>query len=148
MQQIPERFIVELDRPLPRICSIENHHGAVWSVFSETIDGKHYFARGWFRFARENALRRGDLLIFTYERHGYFVLKQYWAGTRFPPFDMAGNLYTVQQYELGYETLNSIILWIYVCSMFFFLFLQKLCVWKMMRLLLVPMMMMFETVRT
>ncbi|XP_047961426.1 B3 domain-containing protein REM20-like [Salvia hispanica] len=87
--QIPERFIVELDRPLPRICSIENHHGAVWSVFSETIDGKHYFARGWFRFARENALRRGDLLIFTYERHGYFVLKQYWAGTRFPPFDMA-----------------------------------------------------------
>ncbi|KAL1535431.1 B3 domain-containing protein REM20-like [Salvia divinorum] len=87
--QIPERFIVQLDRPLAAICSIENHHGAVWSVAFEKIDGKHYFTHFWFHFARDNALRRGDLLIFTYERHGFFSLKQYWAGTRFPPFDLA-----------------------------------------------------------
>ncbi|KAL1543369.1 B3 domain-containing protein REM20-like [Salvia divinorum] len=99
--QIPERFVVQLDTPLPRICSIENHHGAVWSAIFETIDGKHYFTQGWFHFARDNALRQGDLLIFTYERHGFFSLRQYWAGTRFPPFDLAEAL------GPGYDEINT-----------------------------------------
>lgn len=101
--------------------------GAVWSAFFETIDDKHYFARGWFRFARDNALRRSDLPIFTYERHGYFSLKQYWAGIRFPLFVIAGNFCTEQQYECGYETINSLILWIYVCSILCLICVEALC---------------------
>ncbi|KAL1543689.1 B3 domain-containing protein REM20-like [Salvia divinorum] len=70
-------------KPLAGNCSIENHHGAIWSIAFETIDGKHYFTHGLFHFARDNALRRGDLLVTS------FSLKLNWSRTRFPPFDLA-----------------------------------------------------------
>ncbi|KAL1556311.1 B3 domain-containing protein REM20-like [Salvia divinorum] len=56
---------------------------------SSWIDHLQRFVQSKTTMGLDNALRRGDLLIFTYERHGFFSLKQYWAGTRFPPFDLA-----------------------------------------------------------
>lgn len=89
MQKLPNRFVSELDIPLPRSCRIKNEFGCVTSVVFETDGDVHLFARGWVYCVRNNALRKGDLLMFNYEGNGLFTMRRYWAGTRFPPFDLA-----------------------------------------------------------
>ncbi|KAG6433260.1 hypothetical protein SASPL_104868 [Salvia splendens] len=82
--KLPNRFVAELEQPLPANCRIENEFGCVASVVSETRGDVHQFARGWFQCARNNALRHEDLLIFKYEGNGLFTMRRYWARTRFP----------------------------------------------------------------
>ena len=89
MQKLPNRFVSEQEIPLPRSCRIENEFGCVTSVVFETDGDVHHFAHGWVYCVRNNALRKGDLLMFYYEGNGLFTMRCYSAGTRFPPFDLA-----------------------------------------------------------
>ncbi|GER49614.1 AP2/B3-like transcriptional factor family protein [Striga asiatica] len=72
--QIPPAFMEKVGHPLPNRVHMIDVRNNIWSVRTFKIGECWYLVNGWSKFARDNLLSTGDLLVFDYYHKGWFSI--------------------------------------------------------------------------
>lgn len=81
-QTFPSPFVEEHFGMLERVVKLENDAGKTWKVAFQDTKWHPTWQQGWYRFASESNLKRGDVLAFILVEKSHF---------RFTHFDENGN---------------------------------------------------------
>ncbi|KAK3195619.1 hypothetical protein Dsin_026929 [Dipteronia sinensis] len=72
---IPDSFVTSCNRRLPKNAVLSNYIGSSWHVILDCIDGRVFFLNGWQKFVKDNSIKFGDFLIFSYDGQRGFSVK-------------------------------------------------------------------------
>ncbi|KAK6121855.1 hypothetical protein DH2020_044409 [Rehmannia glutinosa] len=73
--KIPPSFIRSLKQELPEKVYFKDRYNNLWTVKVGKIGDYWYFLDGWVKFARDNLLTSGDILVFEYYCGNWFFVK-------------------------------------------------------------------------
>ncbi|KAI3451161.1 hypothetical protein Pfo_007826 [Paulownia fortunei] len=75
--KIPPAFTRRLEQALPEKVHFRDRRNNVWTVKVAKVGDAWYFLDGWVKFADDNFLRSGDILVFEYYCDSLFNVKLY-----------------------------------------------------------------------
>lgn len=73
--RIPDAFVSQLDRSVPKKAILRNGNRKIWHVKVGKISDGVFFLNGWQEFVKDNLIELGDFLVFQYNGHDVFGFK-------------------------------------------------------------------------
>ncbi|KAK3195626.1 hypothetical protein Dsin_026936 [Dipteronia sinensis] len=72
---IPDAFVADCGKLLPKKAVLSNHMGKFWHVDVVNTESGVHFLNGWHKFVQDNSLQYADFLVFKYNGDGGFFVK-------------------------------------------------------------------------
>ncbi|XP_057796220.1 B3 domain-containing protein At5g60142-like [Salvia miltiorrhiza] len=73
--KIPSRFIQSVQGTWPMDLALRDRYNNLWNVKVEMVGGDWYFKDGWTKFADDNMIKGGDMLVYEYFSPGLLDFK-------------------------------------------------------------------------
>ncbi|KAK7841930.1 putative b3 domain-containing protein, partial [Quercus suber] len=67
--RIPDAFVSQLDRSVPKKAILRSGNRKIWHVKVGKISDGVFFLNGWQEFVKDNLIELGDFLVFQYNGH-------------------------------------------------------------------------------